>query len=142
METTLAWSKALVIGNGRIGKLLSRKLHFLGADVTVLARKSQDFADIRSNNLKFAKYADVDYGEYDVIFNTVPSVIFTGKILERLPREILIIDLACGVDLKAAQDLSIKTIKAPSLPSKVAPKTAGKFIYDSVLDILSEQEVI
>lgn len=144
MPITLSGSKALVIGNGRIGKILSKKLHLLGADVTVSARKKEDFADITSNNLKFTYINDADVENFDVIFNTVPYLVLDEKILDKILKHTVIIDLASspgGVDFDYAKKKGKNIIWALSLPAKVAPKTASKYIFDTVIDILYELEV-
>lgn len=59
-------------------------------------------------------------GDYDVIFNTVPSLLFDRPALKALDKGTLLIDLASrpgGVDFNAAAELQIKTIWALSLPA-------------------------
>jgi len=48
---------------------------------------------------------------------------------------------ATGVNLDVAQSLGFKVIHALSLPGKVAPKTAGNIIGETILNILQEMEV-
>lgn len=48
LDRTLLGMECLVLGFGRIGKLLAYRLHGLGAHVTVTARKSADLAWIRA----------------------------------------------------------------------------------------------
>ena len=58
-------------------------------------------------------------GEFDVIFNTVPSLLFTRDVLKRIKKDTLIIDLASrpgGVDFSAAKELGLRVIWALSLP--------------------------
>lgn len=145
MPITLAFSNSLVVGNGRIGKCLSKKLLALGSNTTVIARKKEDFADILSNNLKYSTLQNADLASFDVIFNTVPTRIFTRELLKKVPKNTLIIDLSSkpfGVDFDACEEFSIEAIKALSLPGKVAPKTASMFIFETILDILNDLEVI
>lgn len=144
MPITLAWSNSLVIGNGRIGKVLSKKLYLLGSNVTVCARKEQDFADIASNNLKFTDFKQIDFSVQDVIFNTVPECVLSESILQKMPQNTLIIDLASkpgGVDFAAANRLNKNVIWALSLPGKFAPKTAAKFVFETIIAILDDLEV-
>lgn len=144
MEITLSGSNSLVIGNGRIGKILSKKLSALGSKTTVLARKSEDFADILSNNIKTTTIEKVQFDRYDVIFNTVPSMILDEKSLLKISDKTLIIDLASkpgGVDFKASQKHNKKVIWALGLPGKVAPKSASKYLYTTIIDILDNLEV-
>ena len=46
---------------------------------------------------------------------------------------------SAGVDFEAARLLGKNVIWALSLPGKVAPVTAGRIIYETVMNILEEQ---
>jgi dipicolinate synthase subunit A len=50
----------------------------------------------------------------------------------------LLVDLSTkgGFDLEFAKSLGIKTLKAPALPGKTAPKTAGKILAKTVSDLI------
>jgi len=81
--------------------------------------------------------------EFDIIFNTIPSLILDDEILAKVKKDALIIDLASkpgGVDFDAARELGVNTIWALSLPGKVAPISAGQIICDTIYNILSELE--
>ncbi len=143
---TVKNSKCLVIGYGRIGKVLSGMLCDLGADVTVSARKYSDLAWIETNGYKAVHNNNIgkNVNEYDVIFNTAPALILHEDILKRINPECVIIDLASkpgGVDFEKAKDLGLKVIWALSLPGKVAPITSGKIIKDTIMNILEEEGV-
>jgi len=144
MPYTLHKSPCLVIGYGRIGKILADRLKAFGADVTVSARKYSDFAWIEANGYKKANSLKLEeIGKYRVIFNTVPAMILTRKELEKIPEESLIIDLASkpgGVDFALAKELGVKVIWALSLPGKTAPITSGEIIKETILNILREKE--
>lgn len=146
MPVTLAGSSALVVGYGRIGKILTRMLLALGADVTVSARRWGDLAWIEAvgaNAVHTAKIA-ANMNKYDVIFNTVPSVVLGEDALAAMNKDALVIDLASvpgGVDLEAAKSLNRRVIWALSLPGKTAPISAGRIIKDTVKNILDELEV-
>ena len=143
LPITLHGSKCLVLGFGRIGKVLSKMLFALGADVTVEARKYEDLAWIKTYGYKAVHLSELKnvIGQFDVIFNTVPSVILNSDILSQIQKDCLVIDLASkpgGVDFEMARDLGIKTIWALSLPGKVAPNTAGDIIKETILNIIDE----
>ena len=143
---TINDSKCLVIGYGRIGKILSADLKALGADVTATARKYSDLAWISANGCKAAHTNTLPEiaGQFDIIFNTVPHKILDFKALSATKGDVLIIDLASrpgGVDFEVARDLDRRTIWALSLPGKVAPNTAGKIIKDTLINILEESGV-
>ncbi|MBR5496239.1 MAG: dipicolinate synthase subunit DpsA [Oscillospiraceae bacterium] len=141
---TLFGQKVLVTGYGRISKVLSRLLRAFGADVTVCARKYSDLAWININGYTSKSITDLDkcVSEFDIIFNTVPSLIFCKEILNKLKQDCLLIDLASkpgGVDVNASKDLGVKTIWALSLPGKVAPLTSAQIIHDTICNIISER---
>ncbi len=143
-DFTINGSKALVCGYGRIGKVLSEMLRGMGADVTVSARKSSDLAWIKLNGFSETVTGDFqDISGYDIIFNTVPFLVFNKNVLRGVNQDSLIIDLASkpgGVDFDEAKRLGIKTIHALSLPGKIAPKSAGEIIESTILSILKEDD--
>ena len=143
MPVSLHNSKCLVLGFGRIGKILSKMLVGIGADVVVEARKYEDLAWIKGygyQGIHLNQLKDV-IGEFDIIFNTIPKKVLNMDLLSQIKKECLVIDLASkpgGVDFEMARDLGIKTIWALSLPGKVAPNTAGDIIKDTILNIIDE----
>lgn len=140
---TINKSRCLVIGYGKIGKILSADLKALGADVTASARRYSDLAWIRANGLnavRTAETADIA-GGFDIIFNTVPSLILDFRVLSKTKTDVLIIDLASrpgGVDFATADNLNRRVVWALSLPGRVAPLTAGEIIKDTLFNILEE----
>ena len=71
--------------------------------------------------------------EFDIIFNTIPSLIFK--------KDALIIDLASkpgGIDFDAAKAYGLKVIWALSLPGKIAPVSSGAIIKDTIMNIIKE----
>jgi dipicolinate synthase subunit A len=79
--------------------------------------------------------------ECDVILNTVPSVIFSEGVIRGITNKPLYVEIASspgGIDVSAACDVGIRTIFAPSLPGKYSPISAGKYIFETISDILSK----
>lgn len=144
LPVTLHGTKTLVIGNGRIGKALSHRLHALGAEVTVSARRYDDFARIRDGGMKWADTRALApvVGEFALIFNTVPHPVVTRAVLAKCRPDVVLIDLASrpgGTDFAAAGELVRRAIHALSLPGKVAPVTAASYIRDTITHILQEE---
>lgn len=140
---TLYDSKCLILGYGRIGKILSKMLYALGSKVSVEARKHSDLAWIQSCGYEAVHLNNLEgyISNFDVIFNTIPSLILNEKLLKEVKKDCLIIDLASkpgGVDFEAAKEFEIKTIWALSLPGKVAPYTAAKIIKSTIFNYLEE----
>ncbi len=136
-------SEILILGFGRIGKVLARKLAGLSAKVTCAARKDEDLAWIRAygHNETNINALGKNLSKYDIIINTVPHLILNKEKLEYVKKDVLLIDLASnpgGIDKREAKDLNLKLIWALALPGKVAPVTTAEFIKDTIYNILKE----
>jgi len=143
LPITLNGSRTLILGFGRLGKVLAKMLDGLGADVYVMTRKYADIAWLKAYGIKPVYINDLNkhLGGMDVIFNTIPSRILDSARLETAGRECLIIDLASkpgGVDFDHAKMLGIKVIWALSLPGKVAPVTAANCMKQTIYNIIEE----
>ena len=154
LNKTVCGCRAVVTGYGRIGRMLVHLLRQLGADVTVAARNYRQLAEASSfGNSTFRLSPDLpsvglsqlcEKGMYDVIFNTVPARLFDKEIIDELPPDVLLIDLASvpgGVDFAAAKDRGIKAIWALSLPGKYAPESAGKIIGETLLEYFEREGI-
>ncbi len=139
---TLNGSRCLVVGYGRIGKVLSNMLAGLGAKVTVAARRPSDLSWISLHGYQCLDIHKMEGNtDFDFVFNTVPALIFYRKLLSKLSTDCLCIELAStpgGFDFDAAEKLGISVIKAASLPGKVAPKAAGEIIKNTIYNMLEE----
>lgn len=144
LATTIWTSKCLITGYGRISKVLARILQAMGAEVSIAARKEADLAWISVMGYKPIRMNQLaeHIPQQDIIYNTVPSIIFDQSMLSLVKSDSLVIDLASkpgGVDFDLARELGVKTIWALSLPGKVAPITAGNIIKDTVINMLTER---
>ncbi len=142
---TISQSRCLVVGYGRIGKVLAQRLRGLHASVCVSARKSEDFAWIRASGYESIKTSDIRQriGEFDFIFNTVPVRVISEAELQQVKRGALLIDLASapgGIDMESAQKYGVQTVWSLSLPGKVAPDTAGKILSQVLADVIQETQ--
>jgi dipicolinate synthase subunit A len=141
---TIHNSKILILGYGRIGKVLARILSGFGADVWVGARKYQDLSWIEVNGHKPVHTQDLEryVTDMNVIINTVPNRIVTADILNKIRNDCYLLDLASkpgGIDFEYAQKLNIKFDWALSLPGKVAPLTAAEIIKKTIDNVLQEE---
>lgn len=137
---TINGAKCLITGFGRIGKNLAIILRGMGAEVFCAARKKADLMQMRAFGVQPLTYREIGR-RFDLIFNTVPAKVLTSPVLMQQTRDTLIIELASapgGTDLKRAEELHLHVIDAPSLPGRVAPKTAAEYIKEAVYNILEE----
>ena len=130
---TIHGSNSFVIGLGRCGITLVNMLKGMGAKVTVAARKSADLARAVEMGVGAVSISEIDdvIDQAEIIYNTVPALILDSYLLEKMSRDVVIIDLASipgGTDFEYAQMLGITAQLAPGLPGIVAPKTAGKML--------------
>jgi dipicolinate synthase subunit A len=141
----------VVCGYGRIGAILADILSKMGADVTVMARRDEVLCEIAMQGYRAVRICEDNTDEMamalrqcDVVFNTVPHVVFTRNIIGKIGKELLYIEVASqpgGIDVCAAREAGIEVIFAPSLPGKYAPVDAGRYIFETVFDILNERGI-
>ena len=141
---TLWKSRVLVIGYGRVGKVLCHRLCALGCEVTVSARKESDLALCEVLGFRTVKTGEVAevLPDCDIVFNTVDAPVIGEEAIAHTAAT-LMIDLSSGggFDLEAAKKAGITAIKAPGLPGKIAPVTAGRILAKTVTDILKRGKV-
>lgn len=144
LNKTLMGSRILIVGYGRIGKVLGKLLQGFGAEVWAAARKYSDIAWIEAQGLKpvpmhqLARYV----WDMDAIVNTVPSLVITKEILEKARNDCFLLDLASvpgGIDFKAAEAFGFKVDWELGVPGKIAPLTAGDIIRRTIYNIIEEE---
>lgn len=145
MDITLWDARVLVLGYGRIGKLLAHRLRGMGARVSVSARKWGDLAQIRAMGYTALDTRRLEgrLGEFDAIVNTVPAPVLGRARLAECKTGALCLDLASrpgGVDFAAAGELGLHTVWALHLPGEVAPASVGAMIRDTIYHIVKERE--
>lgn len=143
-ERTIWESDFLVLGYGRVGRAVARRLELLGGRVTVAARSAEQRAAARCSGHRAAQLARLAalLPLHDAVVNTIPAMVLPQAMLEKLPPDALVIDLASapgGTDFAAAAALGVRAEHALALPGRCAPQTAGTLIAQTVLAILEEK---
>lgn len=141
-EETIHESNVLVCGYGRIGKIACDRFSKLGANVYCTARKETDLAWIREKRFIPLTYPEVINfaSRFDIVINTVPTLIIKKEELDAFNKDVLLIELASlpgGFDKEYIKQKGLKLITAPGIPGKEMPKTAAKYIkkvIDKILD--------
>ena len=159
MELTdcmLEGSTVAVIGYGRIGRFLCRRLLSLGADVTLVARREEALLYAEAEGCHPLRLGDsrrvggglypLCYG-HSVIFNTVPARVLDRELLMRMERDTLLLDLASAPFCASDDDIreagmagTIRYVRAPSLPGSYAPRDAGHIIAACILDEICRRQ--
>ncbi len=137
---TIFKAKILITGYGRIASILAKYLVAMGADVTVAARKEEKLILAEINGCKATDFCNLHnvIGEFSLIYNTVPDLVIDKKTAEKINDRAVYIELASkpGIDTTLCREYGINFVNGGGLPSKTAPKTAGKIIADSIKQIL------
>ena len=137
-------SEILVCGYGRIGKFVAKYLKALGGNVTVSSRKEDTITEaiLRGYNAVNTQNISDDIKRFDLIINTVPTLVFDKILLSKCKKSTKIIDLASapgGVDFDWAKVLNIDAIHALSIPGKTAPVTSAEIITNYIFEKLNKE---
>lgn len=140
LPVTLGGAEVLVVGFGRIGKMLAHRLHGIGARVSVSARKLSDLAwiDAFGYRAMHTNRLSGELGNFRVVFNTVPHQVFDQALLTELPQDCLLLELASvsGFDMQAVEKLRLNYAKALGLPGKAAPESAALAIKKALCQLM------
>jgi len=110
---TLNGATGLILGFGRCGSAIAKRLHVLGCRVDAYDLIPEQFENPES---------------YDFIINTIPATVITEEILKPLRKNCILFDIAPapgGFDKNAVTYLGLNLINCPDIPEITAPKTAG-----------------
>ena len=138
IEYTIDDSNILVTGYGKVGKSISTALLNLNARVSIYSTNTMEQEEIAG---KFQTGQINDLTQYDIIINTIPSIIFTERNLNTINRGTFLLDVASspgGIDIEHAEKNNIRFVKAPGLPGKKAPKSVAKAMKCIIVKYIEE----
>ena len=138
-NTIIFDSNVLILGFGRVAKTLANRLKGLVKSITCASREDDELAWIEVYGYKIIDLNILNQSQdilrslsnYDVIINTIPSMILDTDKLQYVKKDALLIDLASnlgGIDKEETKKQGLKLIHALGLPGKVAPVSSAKFI--------------
>lgn len=122
-DKILQGAKVLILGFGRVAKIVANKFSLLSTNVTCAARKISDLAWIEAYGYHSINISDMlyDLNDFDIIINTVPQLLIKEKELKHMKSDVLLIDLASspgGIDSVVATQMGLKYVWALALPRK------------------------
>lgn len=125
-ETTV-----LIIGYGNCGRALAHLLKRNGCKIRI---HSNPGSLRRAEAEGFSPFALLGKEpiSFDAIVNTVPAPLFTPEILDRIPAETALIQIASGrsgLDLEDLKKRNLSFYPLPGLPGIVAPATEADAIH-------------
>ena len=142
-ETGLSGAHILLLGYGRIARLLARELQKAGALVTAAARSGEQRAWAEAEGIE-ALPLDALSGaldRFDVIIGTIPAPVLTEPLLALVRQAARLLARAAapgGTDAAAAHERGLRYIRAPGLPAKYAPERAAVILRDAVYAAAAE----
>ena len=109
-ETGLSGAHVLLLGYGRIARLLARELQKAGALVTAAARSAEQRAWAEAEGVEALPLDALSgaLGRFDVIIGTIPAPVLTEPLLALVREDAVLLELASapgGIDAAAAQPL-------------------------------------
>lgn len=142
-ETGLSGAHILLLGYGRIARLLARELQKAGALVTAAARSGEQRAWAEAEGIEALPLDALSgaFDRFDVIIGTIPAPVLTEPLLALVRKDALLLELASapgGIDAAAAHERGLRYIRAPGLPAKYAPERAAVILRDAVYAAAAE----
>ena len=141
-DTALYGKNVLVIGYGRIGRILSQRLKAMNTKVGVMSRNPEVRAIAGALGYRPLSPKENISG-YDIVINTAPGSVLPEGALSALEKDAVLLELASapgGISRAEAAEFGLNFIAAQGLPAKYSPKSAAKLIYDSINEIIKERE--
>ena len=122
--------KILIVGYGNIGYYLSRLLDAYEVNYKIYSESilERKMILLAKKNIEY----NLDGSDYDIIINTVPANLNWNYISLRDKKIIDVASEPYGFDIKKIEENYINYEIFSSIPSKFAPYSAAKIIYDSL----------
>ena len=144
-KRALMGETALVTGYGRIGQEMTARLCAMGMFVMVCARNENQMRMAHVAGAHPVPLAQIGKvcRQADVIINTIPAHVLSAEVLESVPRDTPIIELASapyGLEMKEAVRLGMQVCVESGLPGRYAPLDAGQALFDAMMSAMTKQE--
>lgn len=144
-QINLHGSNVLILGFGRVAKVLAKKLKALDAHITCAARKETDFAwmETLGYNVTNINTLGENLKNYDIIINTVPYIILDNEKLQYINKDCFLLDLASkpgGFDQEYINQNNLNFKWSLAIPGKVAPVTSAIYIKNIIYKLLKKEE--
>ncbi len=140
---TVWGSSIAIVGFGRVAQQAAQLLRDVGAYITIFARNKNARTKAEILGFDTSDISNILYNHYryDAVLNTVPNILFSSDSLKSASNHTLFMELASspgGFDMGAIRQNQLSYIPAGGLPGKVAPRTAAKYIKNTILNRLEE----
>ncbi|MDR3293570.1 MAG: hypothetical protein LBT20_05660 [Clostridiales bacterium] len=139
-EITFKEMSVLVVGFGRVGKAVAKIFKSVGAATDVVTFDSKECAEaVLTADRQFSSFENIRFDRYDAVINTVPAPLLNKHITARFRDGAFLLELASepgGFDKSAVKRKGLTFLHASGLPSKAAPKTAARILFEEIAEYL------
>lgn len=125
LSPSLTDAPVLILGWGRIGKVLAKLLQALGTPVSICAHKTEDRAML--NAMGYHPFRSEDLPTFRCIVNTAPAPILTEDDMSHVNPSCYLLELASGTYLPEGH-----VTQGRGLPGKCKPEASGTLIARTV----------
>ena len=136
-------NRSVVIGYGKCGSVLADRLKGLHSIVSVCARseKARTEAGVLGFDTTDVEHLDKILPDTFFVFNTVPAPVLSESLIQLLPAQAVIVDIASapgGTDFGAAAACGITSSLFLSIPGKTAPYASAQILAGELLSLLDK----
>ena len=137
--------RVLVTGYGACGSKIAKLFSNIGAKVVVAARREEVRKVASTDGFEAIDFTKLKnrMGEFYTIINTVPAMVITEELIQMLPKDALIIDIASkpgGCDFAAADQCGIKAKLALGLPGIYTTTSSAQILKEAISKYASLQD--
>ncbi len=135
----------LVMGYGRCGQVLARRLQALGGNIIVYEKDQEKLAMARAYGIAVQDTGEEPPAEFWqqflYIFNTIPALVMDAARLAHVRHDAVLIDIASspgGFDYNCCGQNNLNAKLCGGLPAKYAPKSAAELLMKVIESNLKE----
>lgn len=140
LDVAMMDARVAVIGYGRFGRALAKRLRLLGAQVWAAARREEQRRLAREDGMQPVDLAGLPQvlGDMDLVMNTVPARVIGEEALCAMRPGCWLLELASapyGFDRELAAQKGIRCEVLPALPARYAPKSAALALRQAIREL-------
>lgn len=128
-------ARVLIVGYGRIARVLARLIHSWGADAMVCARDPVQRAWAQADGHQAADISALAEmaAACDILFQTAPAMLVNKDVISGMNPGTFISDLTRGgVDIEAAEARGLAAWRDSGIPGRYAPEASARLLYDVI----------
>lgn len=138
-ENTIFNSKILVLGYGRIGKILCNVLKNFTENIYCMPNSKEEEELLNANAINTISKENLNNNltKFEIIVNTIPKLVLDKKEIELLNKEVFVLDIASkpgGINREIAQKNNIKFSWKLGIPAEISPIACAEKIKNIIYE--------